>query len=665
MINVHSCDACPAKSADCAYGDLRGSQSCIDALAKGSTLPVETNDARAFEEDARSPWVIGTWWHMSDEDGKDWLCCVYRVGSNFIELRGKGGSYLRLLFGEAAEKLRPEPSGEETIDGYVAESRRRLQSYLDEVRALTASLGVDESALRIGDSSQEAAQTTRSLVALPGRQGIKTYQDALVVAKDTTLPNLFSKIKKENENMASWMKMRLLPVEAKIEPLEGIIGTIKDRIFNVELYAGLTEEAICCREGATAPSSEKLRVMQRKLFMDEECLLDYHAGGMEFKNIERFDAWVSQDKNRDRLLPFPRCLVAMQVRRYVKDRDWEGDPLKLFINFEIERSDKLTFLYIRNGDQVWRLSCGLEFGDLIFPDTATLRPDEPKMVKMSFDRVERIMGLAEFDTIKNAREEKQRLMNEWESEHPDESGIRNPHYFFDDFHLSNWHPLDQSSVYYDEGVAYLEDSFKKYNRIALLIQGIFDRSPMLHPHPPVKTWTEEGFASAVELVRDGPTTLYEHAEAPDFEAYRKELNSTIAVGCVAVGQEDFWLRKEAEKECARRDNDYRDKSNYRPTRYHPYGDPGPGMLAEVDAMQPKKGAAVFRWQREKIRYSPYGGLVDRRLIVPTSELLNVSAYRRGDYLRFFNDPRTRAGYLRWAPMLLAAEDYVSGKRSLR
>ena len=46
--------------------------------------------------------------------------------------------------------------------------------------------------------------------------------------------------------------------------------------------------------------------------------------------------------------------------------------------------------------------------------------------------------------------------------------------------------------------------------------------------------------------------------------------------------------------------------------------------------------------------------------VPESRLFNVSAYEPGDYLQFFRDPRTRADYLKWAPMLLAAEEFHAG-----
>jgi len=42
-------------------------------------------------------------------------------------------------------------------------------------------------------------------------------------------------------------------------------------------------------------------------------------------------------------------------------------------------------------------------------------------------------------------------------------------------------------------------------------------------------------------------------------------------------------------------------------------------------------------------------------------VINADAYTAGDYRIFFNDPRTRADYLEWAPLLLAAEDYAHNK----
>jgi hypothetical protein len=52
------------------------------------------------------------------------------------------------------------------------------------------------------------------------------------------------------------------------------------------------------------------------------------------------------------------------------------------------------------------------------------------------------------------------------------------------------------------------------------------------------------------------------------------------------------------------------------------------------------------------------------LTVPADRVLNVDAYTPGDYRIFFEDPRTRMEYLRWAPYLLEAEEYLAGNRTV-
>jgi hypothetical protein len=43
-------------------------------------------------------------------------------------------------------------------------------------------------------------------------------------------------------------------------------------------------------------------------------------------------------------------------------------------------------------------------------------------------------------------------------------------------------------------------------------------------------------------------------------------------------------------------------------------------------------------------------------------LAEFHAYKPGDFHQFFDDPRTHADYLEWAPFLLAAEEYHAGNR---
>ncbi len=74
----------------------------------------------------------------------------------------------------------------------------------------------------------------------------------------------------------------------------------------------------------------------------------------------------------------------------------------------------------------------------------------------------------------------------------------------------------------------------------------------------------------------------------------------------------------------------------------------------------KATKATFVWERDRLAADAWSD--DRpnprsRLTVDVGDLLNVSAYKIGDYKKFFADPRTRAEYLQWAPMLIEAEDW--------
>ena len=52
--------------------------------------------------------------------------------------------------------------------------------------------------------------------------------------------------------------------------------------------------------------------------------------------------------------------------------------------------------------------------------------------------------------------------------------------------------------------------------------------------------------------------------------------------------------------------------------------------------------------------------IQAKITVPLEKLFNVSAYVPGDFKMFFNDPRTRRNYLKWAPLLIAAEEFHAG-----
>lgn len=601
-----------------------------------------------------------------------WLGCLVRIGSNFVEIRQPadrhGHSSIRVHFDEIHSRLVLEKNPDATLQGYISHYHQESQSLLGQIQALTLRLGLSASPMLTANNGHDghfAGQTNRALAVLNGQNNINAYQVALQKAKTEELPELFKSLENANSELTRWMKAQSLPLLARSEGIKNTLKDVDDRIFNVSIYAGLGETAVKVRDGKPAALDERLRIMQRRLYMDEECLMNYRAGGMEFRDIAEYDNWLSQEENLNRILPFQRCMVAMRVRRFEKERDWNGSLRQLLENIQIRATDKYTYMYIRNGEQLWRLDMEMEFDELIFPDKSMLNLSEPMMFK-SFcgSSINEMITVADFDQRLAKYNETRDQIAKWLELNPGKDSFDCPIRHADwSFRPSEWHPFDHSSIYFDEAKAKIDQRIKYYNRIALIVQGLYDRSMVLHPHLPVRTWDARGFEDAIELIYDSSYSLT-FGKPPDFEAYRAELNRKATALSHFVGQENFWMRLEAKRECDRIDRDYRRKqSEYRPKLLKPFGNPGPGLVQKAETFHGRSQKATFKWERDRQRHAGWGDStpVPCTVTVPLAELLNVSAYKAGDYKMFFRDPRTRMEYLKWAPLLLAAEDYLAGK----
>jgi hypothetical protein len=445
-----------------------------------------------------------------------------------------------------------------------------------------------------------------------------------------------------------------IPLKSQVTSYQDTVKTIDDRILAVSLYAGLVEELQQVKAGEPAPMTEKIRLMQRRHYMDEECLVNYSTGGMRFPQIQDFDAWLSRPENFERILPFPRTIVAFRVRRNSVGVNGEARlTLMEWISvLDREKWDKTTFLYCRNGEQLFRLQTAVEFEEKLFPDLqATSLDGTPLWAKVrSYGTVEEVIPERQYLELLKKDEEAEARYHALLISDPEDAWHHKPW----SSTATDYAPFNRSSVAYDDIRAKLQDEQQQHNRIVMILQGLLDRSIALHPHPPWQLWSEEGFNQALELIYDDSRALTT-GHAPDFEAYRKRLNKTLRKGCLTVGQEDYWLRQEAKK-LSDRDQRYAYKNRYRPD-----GDPGPGEVANVDRYRPKTGVCEFRWLRERRTWRPGpDDAVRAYLAVPPDKLLNVSAYTPGDFKQFFADPRTRAQYIQWAPLLLTCEEYLAG-----
>lgn len=639
--------------------------------------------AESYVEPRPNDPVVGKWYWLEvesdeyDEEGNSRLkrgarrlACVTHIGSNFVALEAPstskyenvGNPSWRIHINDFDKVCQYEPDHKAVIQNKVAGHQRAVTLLMGEVQELTERL-----ALNMGRNALNPGQETAALAIAGDTTGkLDEYKKALVKAKEKELPELFEQIKIQNMQLARWMQADLIPLEAAAEQLKPTIEAVKGRIFNVELYSGLIELATEIKEGEPAPTPTPVHLFQRMHYMDEECLVNYKAGGMKFADIHAFDKWISIKANYERILPMPRSIVAFRVRH--EEREWNG--VGRYIDFWHEaQQDKYTYLIIRNGTKLSRLtinSTSFEFDEKLFPDLdAQKLTSEPLMARFwgNKEEPEEIVTLGEYEARKADYETKKAAAE-----------AKGEHYWSGTFERGDWHPFNKTSVYFDEMTKHVQDQITKHNRIVLVLQGLLDRSLVLHPHPTWQLWTPQGFSAALRLVYDDSRTLVPGPK-PDFDAYRKRLNATIGVNSITVGQHAYWYAREVErfKKDNRRSHYTRDGRERTPDLY---GNPGPKDLARVEEIKVKRnGQRLFKfsWEREKHwqtirRERQWGSNVSETytcsIWVPEDKLFNVTAYTPGDFHQFFDDPRTRAEYLKWAPYLLTSEDWHSGKMKL-
>lgn len=598
-------------------------------------------------------YELGTWYWLKDEDNqKERMYYIVHIGSNYIEFKRAmlhGSSSERIHFKNVMKRCRPVENPKEEIQKKITNSKDNVNRILSEIKDLSRQLSLFD---------QDAPESSTAVMCISGSTNITKYKNDLEAAKKK-LPELQKELKDATEILCLWMTAESYPLQCQYDTIENTLDKVNERIFHVELYGGLLDKIHQFSDGKPAPINTPVHVMQRICYMDEECLLDYDAGGMNFEKIPDFCKWLLRKNNRDRIFPFPRCVVAFQVRRNTKDYD----NLNIFIKIAQEEEDTKTYLFIRNGEKMYYIGSGIDFQPKLFPNKNEFNFTEAMYARIHWDKVEELIPARTYEDMLREYKENKKLSRKWKEENPKKDDWDNPYIGkLRDFSEKKYHRVDSDTVYFDDINHKISTEAKKYNRIALILQGLFDRSEVFNPHVPVKLYKPEDFAAHIKLTYEEDHTLYA-GEKPDFEAYRNKLNETLCEGAWTVGQFDVFLDRIYEKEKEKLERRGTERRAY---RMAPWNNPGPKKTDKVKIFHKRSRTCSYKWERE-LGFSRYYRAKDttdawlRR--VPANKLLCLTNYKAGDYKQFFSDPRTRGEYLKWAPFLLAAEDWIFKKEA--
>lgn len=249
------------------------------------------------------------------------------------------------------------------------------------------------------------------------------------------------------------------------------LGRIMRVVDILELYLGVSEEVFQLTAGEPASKDEVIGIRQLILYMDEEAgILEIFKrkdgieiqGDIDWMNIESFDEWITTDNNIDIVLPEKKGIVAIKPSRQSRERYGTGRERE-----QNERNNRMVYLLIRNGDNLYRVWIETSMGDFLF------QPESES------EKIEKMFSEAN---------------TEWDKEK-------------------------------------IQDTQMSGARNALIIQGIIDRTTLFHPlSKPIvlsdpDTYKEGG---QIKLIRDGEASLTDGRQS--YKDWKDDLNSMIKRG---------------------------------------------------------------------------------------------------------------------------------------
>lgn len=353
-----------------------------------------------------------------------------------------------------------------------------LPDLLAEIQRLSAEAG--ELARNPGPGTDLVVPTTST-----SPEAIK----AAVAAQRSTLVRKSQELRDKREQLRTHLQAHMHMITQALDPLRAEIKRLEEMVWTVNLYLGRDEEIVTLLDADPAPAETPIVVRQLVLSMDEETILAAETGGIDFRDLDAFDEWITNPVHLHQVLPEPRGVVVLVPRR--SGRDY-GD---MGLNALADKENHRSYWLIRNGGRLFRMSTDFSVGTRLTPTREEFH---------SF-----------FTTTRY-----------------------NPTLGHDE-----QIPLEPGSHAWLQAEKAADERRRHYMRAALILQGLIDRTTVFHPlpHPQVSLLQPDSYdAGHVQLICDAENTLGT-GRRPFYE-WLAERNAQLRPGMRIVGafnSEDF------------------------------------------------------------------------------------------------------------------------------
>lgn len=342
----------------------------------------------------------------------------------------------------------------------------------------------NEIALRIATLSQE--NDTSGMMPSEGNalavksEMARKRQDINLLRKQAT---------ELKQQMRAQLEQQMHSMNELMKPLEAQVKKFEEMIWTANLYLGRDEQITLISEGERVPDGTPLTIRQMVLHMDEECALHPDMNGIDFNNLELFDQWLAADpSNLNQVMPEPKGVVALKPRRKTEAT---GDA---WYDSMAQEENARTYWLIRNGDNVHRMVTDIGVSDVLVP------------------RVDEFTGLFR--------------RRSWDNDLQSYVSV----------------DLEPGSAQWLKAESAQSAKQRHFMRIALILQGLVDRTKLFHPLP-------EGGLSLLhpEAYDQGKAIMISDAENSlgtgriPFNEWLGALNSRLVPGMRVTGAFNTYL----------------------------------------------------------------------------------------------------------------------------
>jgi len=329
----------------------------------------------------------------------------------------------------------------------------------------------------IGTSLVKSGETPEEVKARLAKSAVETH-NAHVKAMEAT-----AAAKAELDEMRREMERKIAEMEAQLRPVMESYHRIQDGMNAMNLYLGRDEYIHPIRTGVPSPKEAPIVIRQQVLAMDEESGLFAERGGMDSYDIEKFDEWLLEDPSHlNQVLPEEKGIVVLRVRRTEKKYQ---DPWEALAKGQMDSS---AWWLIRNGENLYRMNTDFYVGETIVP-----KSDE--FTKLFFDKG-------------------------WFGGEPK--------------------PLEPGTDAWIRAEAQADAKTRHYMKIALILQGLIDRTTVLLPLPVDELsfvedrYYDEGY---VKIITDAENALGDNIVP--FYTWLRNINKKASVGArIILGKVD-------------------------------------------------------------------------------------------------------------------------------